>query len=44
MERALKHSAFVVERCPRRLQPAHLVSCIICGGTPNINFVHNNRA
>ena len=29
---------------PRRLQPAHLVSCIIHGGTANINFVHNNRA
>ena len=28
----------------RRLQPAHLVSCIIRGGTANINFVHNNRA
>ena len=28
----------------RHLQPAHLVSCIIRGGTANINFVHNNRA
>ena len=28
----------------RRLQPVHLVSCIIRGGTANINFVHNNRA
>ena len=28
----------------RRLQPAHLVSCIIRGETANINFVHNNRA
>ena len=28
----------------RRLQPAHLVSCILRGGTANINFVHNNRA
>ena len=28
----------------RRLQPADLVSCIIRGGTANINFVHNNRA
>ena len=27
-----------------RIQPAHLVSCIIRGGTANINFVHNNRA
>ena len=31
-------------RYTRRLQPAHLVSCIIRGGTANINFVHGNRA
>ena len=30
--------------CHTHLQPAHLVSCIIRGGTANINFVHNNRA
>ena len=24
----------------RRLQPAHLVSCIIRGGTANINFIY----
>ena len=28
----------------RRLQAAHLVSCIIRGGMANINFVHSNRA
>ena len=28
----------------RRLQPTHLVSCIIHGGMANINFVHNNCA
>ena len=28
----------------RRLQLAHLVSCIIRGRTANINFVHNNHA
>ena len=34
----------IIGYSPRRLQPAHLVSCIIRGGTANINFVHNNRA
>ena len=38
-----RHKRPLVPRA-RRLQPAHLVSCIIRGGTANINFVHNNRA
>ena len=38
-----QHPVFF-ERYARRLQPAHVVSCIIHGGTANINFVHNNRA
>ena len=28
----------LVKPITRRLQPAHLVSCIIRGGTANINF------
>ena len=42
------HRWAMVETLPthraRRFQPDHLVSCIIRGGTANINFVHNNRA
>ena len=38
-----KQFNFLMANISRRLQPAHSVSCIVRGGTANINFVHNNR-